>query len=90
MRAIMAASNDRPEVQGIESVARNVIGARVMGRTTAPKFRGLRGTRLAVLPAGRQSNDRPEVQGIERSGMSGSSLHPASNDRPEVQGIERG
>ncbi len=34
------------------------------------------------------SNDRPEVQGIERSGMSGSSLHPASNDRPEVQGIE--
>ncbi len=60
------------------------------GRTTAPKFRGLRDGCLYPMDLGRESNDRPEVQGIERSGMSGSSLHPASNDRPEVQGIERG
>ncbi len=58
-------SNDRPEVQGIESSFASGISCQLLGRTTAPKFRGLRELAVLICSFHDVSNDRPEVQGIE-------------------------
>ncbi len=83
-------SNDRPEVQGIESCSTSELITSYVSNDR-PEVQGIESLADQTIDNGlAESNDRPEVQGIERATLSKSEQIEKSNDRPEVQGIESG
>ena len=82
-------SEDRPVLQGIETLSFQPIVLWIVCRKTAPFFRGLRRWEVMYARISLASEDRPVLQGIETSAAQSQSITLGRKTAPFFRGLRR-